>query len=578
MGVNNDGNGKGGFTAPSAAGQAGAIRAALTDAQVSPDSISYVEAHGTATPIGDPIEIDGLTMAFGGAVRRQSCAIGSVKSNMGHLTAASGVAGLLKTVLALHHRQLPASLHYAAPNPTIDFANSPFFVNDKFTDWSSDTVRRAGVSSFGVGGTNVHIVLEETPPQPQPLPDGEGLKPSKFFSPSPSGRGWGGVILPFSAKKPVSLTNYAHKLADALSQSDAPDLADVGYTLTATRPDYAYRRFVVASDMAEAIATLRDEKVEAKPTDSIPEEIVFMFPGQGAQFLNMGRAFYDAEPVFQQAVDECAELLRESLDEDIRQVLYPGVDTSATPDSTAEAKLNDTRFAQPALFITEYALAKLWISWGVAPTVLCGHSIGEFVAAHLAGVFSLIDALTLIATRGRLMSELPRGSMLSVRLPETELAKLLPETLSLAAINSPKLSVIAGADETIAGFAKTLTERGIAHKLLATSHAFHSVMMEPILDEFVKTVSAIALHRPQKPIISTRTGTYLTDANATDPQYWTRHLRETVRFADAVTTMQSLDSPLLLDVGPGNATSTFARQTLTSINRSGAGRHDPTTR
>jgi len=544
VGVNNDGGGKGGFTAPSAAGQAGAIRAAIADARVSPNSISYVEAHGTATPIGDPIEIDGLTMAFGDAVRRQSCAIGSVKSNMGHLTAASGVAGLIKTVLAMHHRQLPASLHFTAPNPAIDFANSPFFVNDSLTDWQSDTVRRAGISSFGVGGTNVHVVLEEAPALTNETIASAANRPVQ--------------LLMWSAKKPVSLNQYGHKLADAFGQSDAPDLADVGYTLIATRPDYACRRFVVAADETEAIAALRDEKAEAKPVEFIPEEIVFMFPGQGAQFLNMGRAFYDHEPVFRQAVDECADLLLDTLEDDIRLVMYP-----KTPDAVAEAKLNDTQFAQPALFVTEYALAKLWMSWGITPTVLCGHSIGEFVAAHLAGVFSLADALALIATRGRLMSNLPRGSMLSVRLPESELMPLLPETLSLAAVNSPKLSVVAGASEAVADFIKMLTDQGVAHKLLATSHAFHSAMMEPILDEFAKAVAAVAMHRPQKPIVSTRTGNYLTDADAINPQYWTRHLRETVRFADAVATMQSLDNPLLLDMGPGNATSTFARQTLT---------------
>lgn len=548
VGVNNDGGGKGGFTTPSAAGQAGAIRAALADAQVMPDSISYVEAHGTATPIGDPIELDGLTMAFGDSVARQSCAIGSVKSNMGHLTAASGVAGLIKTVLALHHRQLPASLHFVAPNPTIDFANSPFFVNDTLRNWSSETIRRAGVSSFGVGGTNVHVVLEEAG-EPEPIGPATS-RPAQ--------------LLTWSAKKPVSLNRYASTLADALARTDAPDLADVGYTLTATRPDYAHRRFVTASDHAEAMSALQsvgdgsDAPDVSIGTPTAPDEIVFMFPGQGAQFLHMGQALYNHEPVFQQAVDDCADLLQALLGEDLRLVMYP-----ETTDALAETKLNDTRYAQPALFVTEYALAKLWTSWGVVPAVLCGHSVGEFVAACLAGVFSLSDALALITTRGRLMSELPRGSMLSVRLPEAQLVPLLLDTLSLAAVNSPKLSVVAGTDANIAALASQLSERGIAHKKLTTSHAFHSAMMEPILDEFARTVSAIALHRPQKPIVSTCTGTYLTDADATNPAYWTRHLRETVRFADAVATIQLLTTPLLLEVGPGNATSTFARQTLT---------------
>ena len=548
VGVNNDGGGKGSFTAPNASGQAGAIAMAITDARIDPATISYVEAHGTATPLGDPIEIDGLTQAFGEQTTNQFCAIGSIKSNMGHLTQAAGVAGLIKTVLALHYQQLPPSINFTTPNPVIDFANSPFYVNTKLTDWKDEEVyprrahpRRAGVSSFGVGGTNVHVVLEgfannvvEPGAAPRPV-----------------------QLVTWSAKTANSLQAYAHKLADFMEQSHAPTLADAAYTLQTTRVPFAHRQFVVAGSPAEAARKLRDNapKMALSTPATEPDEVVFMFPGQGAQFINMGRGLYESETVFRQAVDTCADLLIPYLGADIRAIIYP-----ETVNQEAEQRLKNTRYTQPALFVTEYALAQLWISWGIEPTVFCGHSIGEFVAAHLSGVFSLADALMLIATRGHMVSELPRGSMLSVRLSADALLPLMPDTLSIAAINSHKLCVVAGADEVIADFARLLDEREIPNQLLQTSHAFHSAMMDPIVGAFETVVAGVSLSRPQKPVVSTVSGTWLTDAQATDPQYWAQHLRNTVRFADALDTLFSLGNPLLLEVGPGHVTTTLARQ------------------
>jgi amino acid adenylation domain-containing protein len=540
VGVNNDGAGKGSFTAPSAEGQAGAIRMAIADADIDAATISYVEAHGTATPIGDPIELEGLTMAFGEHTPKQTCAIGSIKSNMGHLTAAAGVAGFIKTVLAMRHQQLPASLGFAVPNPHIDFINSPFFVNTALTPWQPQGARRAGVSSFGVGGTNVHVVLEEYLAAPLVAPS-SAQRPMQLIT--------------WSAKSVVSRETYGQRLAGYLEQETAPPLADVAFTLQTTRPAFAHRGFVMAASRSEALTLLRTEAAQTKTVAIVPGETVFLFPGQGSQYLHMGRDLYEQELTYRQAIDECAQLLQPLLGLDIRTVIYPERGSEG-----AEELLKNTYYTQPALFITEYALATLWQSWGITPTVFCGHSIGEFVAAHLAGVFTLADALKLVATRGRLVSELPRGSMLSVRLPAEQVEALLPPSLSLAAVNSNQLCVVAGQDDDVADFAMRLDAQGVVSRVLATSHAFHSAMMDPILADFRSIVGEVVLSRPQKPLVSTVSGTWLTDAQATDPAYWANHLRQTVRFADALATIFEQDMPLLLEVGPGTVTSTLAQQ------------------
>ncbi|RXJ49669.1 polyketide synthase [Gelidibacter gilvus] len=541
VGINNDGGDKGSFTAPSVDGQSGAIARALDDANILASDIGYVETHGTATPIGDPIEIEGLQEAFGEQIQKGYCAIGSIKSNMGHLTAAAGVAGFIKTILAMNHQQIPPSLGFSSPNPSIDFENSPFFVNNVLRDWKSDKVRRAGISSFGVGGTNVHIVVEEFE--------------SKQIS---SGKSKPVQLLTWSAKTENSRDGYKIALGNFVKTSNDLNLADVAYSLSATRDTFNKRSFALASDTENAFNQLLSDKsttVKSSDLKAIPSNLAFLFPGQGAQYLQMGKAIYDHEKVFRDAVDHCAELLQEAYKYDIRTIIYPE-DIS----TKAEDILKDTQYTQPALFVIEYALSQLWMSWGIQPTMLCGHSIGEFVAAHLAGVFSLKDALLLVAVRGRLVSQLPGGSMLSVRTPYENLSKILPDKVSVAAVNSDQLCVVSGENSDIIAFADSLEEKKIANRLLLTSHAFHSHMMDPVLEEFEAEVRKVTLSIPRLPIVSTVTGTWMSDSEATDPKYWTDHLRATVRFSDAMETALDLEDIILLEVGPGRALATLSQQ------------------
>ena len=541
VGINNDGGGKGSFTAPSAEGQANAIRSAINDAGISPATISYVEAHGTATPLGDPIEMDGLNLAFGEQPKKNYCGLGSVKSNMGHLTAAAGVTGLIKTILAFNHKQIPPSLGYEKPNPVIDFDNSPFYVNSTLASWDVEGPRRAGVSSFGVGGTNVHVVLEEyemmvkEPMQQRPV-----------------------QLLPISAKTNTSLEGYESALKAHFDAGKEENLADVAYTLSTTKASFGARRFMLASNTKEASDVLFDKDnktAQSSVVRAVPNEVAFLLPGQGSQFLNMGKELYSGEGVFKDAVDKCANLLLDTLKLDIRKIIFP-----ESLNEEAENKLRDTRFTQPALFTIEYALSQLWISWGIQPTVICGHSLGEFVGAHLAGVFRLEDALKLVSMRGILVSTLPKGSMLTVRIDEESLHKILPKTLSVAAVNSHKLCVVSGEDNEIEKFAEVLKEENLPYRLIATSHAFHSAMMNPILEEFGAIVENIDLKIPQIPIVSTVTGTWLTNEEALDPIYWTNHLRDTVKFSNAMDTLVKLEDVVLLEVGPGNTLTTLSRQ------------------
>lgn len=547
VGINNDGAVKSSFSGPSAQGQAGAIAMAVEDAEVEASTISYIEAHGTATPIGDPIEIEGLNLAFGEQDKKQFCAIGSIKSNMGHLTSASGVAGLIKTVLAIRNKQIPPSLFYQHINPNINIEETPFYVNTELKPWETNDIRRAGVSSFGVGGTNVHVVVEDFLTEPESA----GMdKPWKLLS--------------WSAKTESSLNRYAQKLGKYISQHPFVDLNDVAYTLQTTRVGFNFRRFVLIANNKELLDKLNSSKNETSTFKDLKKEIsgvIFMFPGQGSQYPEMGMDLYQNEPVFSTAVTECITLLQGTIHENLLQIMYPEL-----PDSELYEKIKQTINAQPAIFILEYAMAKLWMSWGIQPEVLIGHSIGEFVAAHLAGIFSLKDALILISERARLVNGVSKGSMLSVRLPADQLGELLPEGLSIAAINSYKLCVVAGPDKLINKFSDDLSEKGIPSRLLVTSHAFHSSMIDEVIAPFEAVVRSIKLNAPIKPLISTVTGNWMTEAEATDPNYWAQHLRKTVRFADGLDTLLEDENRLFLEVGPGNILATLTRQHTTGKN------------
>ncbi len=551
VGINNDGAEKVSFTAPSVNGQADAIAMAQAYADFHPETISYIEAHGTATPLGDPIEIEALTQAFRTqTTAQQFCAIGSLKSNIGHVVAAAGVAGLMKTALALKHQKIPPSLNFKAPNPEIDFANSPFYVNTQLTEWAAgSTPRRAGVSSFGVGGTNAHIVLEEAPP----------LEPSGASRPR--------QLLLLSAKTSSALENATVALKQALQQS-APNLADVAYTLQRGRKAFNHRRLAVCGDTAEAIqvlGSLEPTRSATRYTEIRDPAIVFMFPGQGSQYVNMGLSLYRDESVFREAVDLCAEILNPLLEIDLRQIMYP----AEGDHETAAASLRQTQLTQPALFTIEYALAQLWQSWGVKPSAMIGHSIGEFVAACIAGVFSLEDGLKLVATRGRLMWNLPPGAMLSVLLPAADVEKRLTQTptktLTIAAINGPSLCVVSGATEEVATLQQQLEAEEIVCRHLYTSHAFHSSMMDSIVAPFADVVRTIKLAPPKIPFVSTVTGDWIRDEQAIDPMYWAAHLRATVRFADGIQTLWQQPDRVLLEVGPRTTAATLARQQIKDL-------------
>lgn len=555
VGLNNDGADKVSFTAPSVHGQAEAIVRAHTMAGVDPDSITYVETHGTATPLGDPIEVEALTQAFRiQSDRQQFCGIGSIKSNIGHVVAAAGVAGLIKTALSLYHEQIPASLNYTAPNPQIDFDHSPFYVNAQLTPWPrGESPRRAGVSSFGVGGTNAHVVLEEAPI----------VQPSSPSRPH--------QLLLLSAKTSTALDRATENLRTYLEQHPEVNLADVAYTLQQGRKGWNHRRFVVCRDRESAISalTLSDTNRPAtrSPNPQTPD-VVFMFPGQGSQYLHMGANLYPQEPVFRSAIDRCAEILQPLLDRDLREVLgiMPGA-ASDEQEKDAAALLKQTIYTQPALFAIEYALAQLWMSWGVQPAALIGHSIGEFVAACIAGVFSLEDGLKLVATRGRLMWQLPPGSMLSVRLPAETIAPRLTGEMAIAAVNGPSLCVVSGPTEAVAKLQAELEAEEVICKPLHTSHAFHSPMMEPVIAPFADLIKGIPLSPPRIPFVSTVTTEWIRDEQATDPMYWASHLRETVRFAEGVQTLWQQPERVLLEVGPRTTATTLARQQAQDLKR-----------
>jgi amino acid adenylation domain-containing protein len=541
--INNDGSLKVGYTAPSVDGQAEVITMAQAMAGVSPETISYIEAHGTGTVLGDPIELAALTQAFRlGTQETDFCAIGSVKSNVGHLDSAAGVTSFIKAVLAVKHGLIPPSLNFTRPNPKIDFAGSPFYVNTELAQWKTFGVpRRAGVSSFGIGGTNAHVILEEPPPCELSCPS----RPAQ--------------LLLLSAKTLSALETATANLTEHLKAHPELTLADAAFTLQVGRQPFSHRRMLVCRDLNDALDALekRDPaRLFTAQAQAASKPVVFMFTGQGAQYVNMARGLYETEPTFRAELDQCADLLAPHLNLDLRTILFPDEDQVAAMTE----QLNQTWLTQSALFVIEYALAKLWMEWGVRPAAMIGHSIGEYVAACLAGVFSLADALTLVAARGRLMQSLPAGSMLSLPVPEKEIRPLLNGKLSIAAVNTSSLCVVSGPSEAVDELENKLALRGIEGRRLHTSHAFHSAMMEPILDPFVRQFSRIRLSAPSIPFISNLSGTWITEAEAVSPDYWARHLRHSVRFADGVGELLGETPHIFVEIGPGSTLSSLVRQ------------------
>jgi acyl transferase domain-containing protein/acyl carrier protein len=536
---NNDGNRKVGFTAPSVRGQADCIASAIKLAGIAPDSIGYVEAHGTATRLGDPIEIRALNEAFATGGENKYCAIGSVKTNMGHLDAAAGVAGIIKTALSLKNKEIPASLNFREANPEIEFERGPFYVNTGLKEWRSngDSPLRAGVSSLGIGGTNVHAILEEAPESVE-FPSGHKYK-----------------LLTTSAKTPASLENYLTELHSFLLNEPETSLADMAYTLQAGRKHFAYRKSIVYSSREDILLALSDGRSNKTYTKSYEGKspIVFMFPGQGSQYTNMCIGLYAGNELFRDEMNRGFSLLAEQSGIDYKQIIFPG--------SEGKGDINQTVNAQPLIFLTEYCLARVLMSLGVTPQYMIGHSIGEYVAACISGVFSFEDALKLVAARGKLMNRVAPGSMLSVPISAASAKAYLDDCIFLAAVNGPESVVLSGQTAAMENLVKRLSYSGVPHVKLHTSHAFHSGMQDEILDDFRKQAETITYNKPKIAFISNLTGTFILPEEAASPVYWVRHLRETVKFSAGLTAILSCnESPVFIEVGAGHALTALLEQ------------------
>ncbi|HEV3038322.1 MAG TPA: beta-ketoacyl synthase N-terminal-like domain-containing protein [Candidatus Angelobacter sp.] len=568
--INNDGRRKVGFTAPAVEGQAEVIALALAAAEVECDSIGYVEAHGSATPMGDPIEIAALNQVYGHAgLKPGSIAVGSVKSNLGHLNSAAGVAGLLKTILSLRHGSIPASLNFRQPNPGIPFGRGPFRVNQTLTPWPhGNKPRRAGVSSFGIGGTNVHVILEEAPE----------TKPSEPAKP------W--QLITISARSRQTLERATDQLAAHLLEHQEQNFADVAFTLQEGRKAFEHRRMAVCRDAPAATGILQSRTPSHLFTavaSSRRRPVAFLFPGLGDQYLDMGRGLYESEPEFARHVDHCSELLQPLLRIDLRKTMYPDprvrqqnevrteerltfrdlVQRAREDNSPALQEIHRTLWAQPALFVIEYALAKLWMSWGIVPESMMGYSIGEYVAACLAGVISLEDSLRMLAIRAQRIEALAPGAMLAIAASEEEVRPLLPPEISIAGINGRSLCVVAGTPEAVDALQQRLVGEGeLACRRLLATHAFHSPLMAPVAEELTGIARSIRLSAPKIPYISNVTGKPITDAEATDATYWARHLTQPVQFAAGLQHMCTPAAPVFLEIGPGQMLTSLAEQYL----------------
>ncbi|MBB4276901.1 non-ribosomal peptide synthetase/type I polyketide synthase [Rhizobium mongolense] len=543
-GVNNDGSDKVGFTAPSVEGQADVISAALANAGIAPSAIGYIECHGTATPLGDPIEFNGLKEAFAEVCgQKDKCALGSVKGNVGHLDAAAGVCGLIKTALALQNAKIPGMANYTRPNPRIDLDNSPFYIPAEMMDWpKQEGPRYAGVSSFGVGGTNVHVILEEAPSRKRAM----------------AGDVRGPHILPLSARNPAALSAMRSNLKNHLVKHPGASLAELAHTLQAGRRQFSHRIAIAATNAEEAQERLVADRYQSSVASDTPPPVAFMFPGQGAQYVGMGTALYSHEPEFAQWIDRGAAMVKMTLNADLRDyICHTGAVTQTKADEQRE-----TRIAQPCLYLVEYALARLWMGRGVKPYAMIGHSVGEFVAAALANVISFEDGLRLVAARGRLMQKQPAGAMVSVRADAETVALHLRGGVEIAAINAPKLCVISGPFEGVEAVCAALAKSEIAFSRLHTSHAFHSAMMDDAAEALRDEMARVTYGTATIPYISCVTGDWQTNDRGTSPDYWARHCREPVHFSEGLATLCRSQRPVLMEVGPGRTLSVFASQTI----------------
>jgi phthiocerol/phenolphthiocerol synthesis type-I polyketide synthase E len=528
--LNNDGSTKMTYAAPTVAGQADVIAEAHAIAEVDASEISYIETHGTGTPLGDPIEIEGLRQAFevSDEPRQGPCYVGSVKSNIGHLESAAGIASLIKAILCLKHRAIPATLHYTSPNPELHLDRGPFKVRSQYGPWEWDGVLRAGVSSFGVGGTNAHVVLEEAP--------------AVAASPPASGP----QVLLMSARSTEALKQSRSALAAELSGAEEISLPDVAHTLTRRRKENIRMAAVVKDhqDAATVLTAAEHDNVvvgEFAQSGDNSDRVVFLFPGQGAQHIGMARGLYEAEPVFAEHFDQCVAGFNQELGVDLRAEIFEG---------TAR-NLERTDRTQPALFTVEYALGKLIAAYGIRPAAMAGHSIGEYVAATMAGVFDIDTAIKVVSMRARLMHAAPRGVMVAVALGPDALARHLTGDVDIAAINEPGGCVVAGSEESIRQFSERLTEQGVVARRVRTSHAFHSRLMDSMVPEFTGFLSRQTLREPQIPLLSNVTGTWLAGSEATNPATWARQVRSTVRFSDEVDVLLADPHRVLVEVGPG---------------------------
>lgn len=537
--VNNDGAEKVGYTAPGRRGQENALATALALSGLPKESISAIEAHGTATILGDPIEFESINKVYGcNNKNNKRIALGSVKSNIGHLECAAGIAGLIKMILCLENKTLVPSLNYKKPNPHLIIEKTPFYVNTETKEWNTNGNEplRCAISAFGIGGTNAHIILEE----------GISMQSQKTEKPC--------ELFVLSGKNTSSLSNVIKNMKTFLDSSNDTSFSDIAHTLRLGRKALEYRCAVVASDVEELKKSLSEEKFNFKKAEPNPK-VIFVFPGQGNQYINMAREIYNNEPLFKNDIDTGAEILKAQLGMDIRDILFPSISTS----ESAREKLSITNITQPAIFIIEYALARLWGSWGIQPHALIGHSIGEYVAACIAGVFSYEDGLKLVAKRGELISSLQQGDMLSVVCSEADIKDILPQGVSIAVINGPTFIVVSGANEDIINFEKILKEKSISYRYLHTSHAFHSNMMKAIYDPFVNFVKQIKLNPPSIPYLSNVTGDWISDKQVVSPEYWGQHIVSTVRFSDGIKKLLENESNIYLEVGPGNSLSTFLK-------------------